>query len=174
MEDIEGYEDLYKISNIGRVLSLPRPGTKGGFLELCIEKTSKGTLSERYYFNVGLYKNGIGKYFKVHRLVAKAFCHQPSPLHNQVDHIHCKGIPEDGLDNRAENLRWVKSQQNNRNLVKLTKGYGLTSSGKYEVNLTHPKTGKLQYFKCFNTKEEAINKVAEIQAQWRLQYPECY
>jgi hypothetical protein len=169
-KDIKGYENLYQISNMGRVLSLPRKNTKGGFLKLTILNIKRN----RHYYHVVLCKDGITKDFQVHYLVAQAFCFQPSPLHIQVDHIACKGIPEDGLDNRAENLRWVTSQQNSRNRVKPTKGYSLISDGRYKVDLTNPKIKEIQYFGCFFIEEDAIAKVAKIQTQWKLQFPECY
>jgi hypothetical protein len=170
--DIEGYEGLYKVSNMGRVWGCKREN----FLKPSIFKRDAGKSYERHYYNVILCKNGIKKDFLIHRLVAKTFCFKPSLLHTQVDHINCKGFPEDGLDNRAENLAWKTPQQNIRNKVTLTKGYSLTSdkNRKYAIALTNPKTYEIQYFGRYNTEEEAIIKVAEIQAQWKLQYPECY
>jgi hypothetical protein len=173
-KDITGYEGLYKVSNMGQIKSLQRSGTLGGLLKLAILRTNIGLLSERHYYHIKLSKNGIEKDFPVHKLVAEAFCPKPSPLHIQIDHKICKGIPEDGLDNRSSNLRWVLPQQNSRNRVKPTKGYHLMPGGKYQVSLQNPKTSKLQSFGTYNIENEAANKSIEIQTKWKLEYPECY
>ena len=60
-KDIEGYKGHYQISNYGNVRSLKKDAflMKGGYL--------KG------YKIISLWKNGTGKMFRVHRLVAAAF-----------------------------------------------------------------------------------------------------
>lgn len=67
-KDVLGYEDLYQISNFGKVKSIriyPR-GKKSG------DKILKPS-SYRGYLRVCLYKNGISETFQVHQLVAIAF-----------------------------------------------------------------------------------------------------
>lgn len=60
-KDIEDYKGHYQISNYGNVRSLKKDAflMKGGYL--------KG------YKIISLWKNGTGKMFRVHRLVAAAF-----------------------------------------------------------------------------------------------------
>ena len=61
------------------------------------------------YEQIGLYKNGKGKTFLVHRLVAEAFI--PNPDNKPcIDHINT--IRD---DNRVENLKWVTHKENNNN-----------------------------------------------------------
>ena len=64
-KDIEGYKGHYQISNYGNVRSLKKDAflMKGGYL--------KG------YKIISLWKNGTGKMFRVHRLVAAAFIPNP-------------------------------------------------------------------------------------------------
>lgn len=69
-KDIEGYKGHYQISNYGNVRSLKKDAflMKGGYL--------KG------YKIINLWKNGTGKMFRVHRLVAAAFI--PNPHHEKA------------------------------------------------------------------------------------------
>lgn len=94
-KDIKGYKGHYQISNYGNVRSLKKDAflMKGGYL--------KG------YKIISLWKNGTGKMFRVHRLVAAAFI--PNPGNKPcVDHI-------DGVrfHNFVENLRWCSINENN-------------------------------------------------------------
>ena len=98
-KDIEGYEGLYQVSNLGNVRSLWFE--KERLLKLY--KDMKG------YYRITLCKNGRQQNRSVHRLVAEAFIpnidNKPS-----IDHINT--IKN---DNRVENLRWVTNKENSNN-----------------------------------------------------------
>ena len=99
-KDIKGYEGLYKISNYGRVKSLPRNGTVNK------EKIIKN-FEDRYgYLYVSLNRANTKKKEKVHRLVAKAFIHNPN-LYEQVNHID-----ENKKNNYVKNLEWCTAKYN--------------------------------------------------------------
>ena len=66
----------------------------------------KGTLARNAYHTVYLMFHGEQKCLMVHRLVAEAFC--PNP--NGYTIVHHKD--ENKLNNRADNLEWVTSQEN--------------------------------------------------------------
>ena len=104
--DIIGYEDLYMVSNLGRVKSLERYDSRGRKIK---ERILTGTIDKYGYIIVNLSKNNKNKLFKVHRLVAIAFI--PN-LENKpfIDHINT--IRD---DNRVENLRWATYEENNNN-----------------------------------------------------------
>lgn len=97
--DIEGFEGLYQVSNLGQVKSL-RTGillrqakNKFGYL-LCV-LCVKGDMNSK----------------RVHRLVAQAFLENPSNL-PQVNH-------KDGnkANNNVENLEWCTCSENTRHAV---------------------------------------------------------
>lgn len=107
-KDIEGYEGLYQVSNIGRVRSLDR------WKEQICSRNSKTTVLHLYkgkilaqpiefwgYRRVNLSsgKNNCKK-FATHRLVAKAFI--PNP--NNYECVNHKD--ENKLNNCVENLEW--------------------------------------------------------------------
>ena len=103
-KDIKDYEGLYQVSNMGRVKSINHRGTGNEHI-LQPATTAKG------YHILSLCKNGKPVKYRVHRLVADAFCDNPDnkPC---VDHINAVRN-----DNRAENLRWVTSQENAHNPI---------------------------------------------------------
>jgi len=96
--DIEGYDELYQVNQLGEVRSL-RFGK---------EKLLKPRNHIGGYLKFLLCKDGKYKNEYVHRLVAKAFIPNPDNL-SQVDHIN-----EDKTDNSVHNLRWVSSSENNQ------------------------------------------------------------
>lgn len=91
---IEGQDTPYIIRDNGTIWSEKR------------NRELKGTVQRNEYQTVYLMFNGKQYNFMVHRLVAEYFCDNP---HNYTIVHH---INEDKLDNRAENLQWVTTQEN--------------------------------------------------------------
>lgn len=103
-KDIEGYNGLYQISNLGRVKSLGRRG-KGCSLEDIILKPM---INKDGYCLVNLKDtNHVAKWYSVHRIVAKHFIPNPDnlPVINHKD--------ESKDNNCVENLEWCTTQYNN-------------------------------------------------------------
>ena len=123
-KDIEGYEGIYQVSNLGRVRSLDRlvPAvcalSKGNQV---VNYLRKGKILADYwagpkgseYKCVMLSKHDKPKNSRVHRLVACAFVQNPNNL-PEVNHID-----EDKSNNRADNLEWVTRIQNEHHGTKI-------------------------------------------------------
>lgn len=107
-KDIEGYEGLYQVSNLGRVKSLGNNKNRK-------EKIIKQIKKKDGYLYLKCSKNGESKTFSVHRLVAQAFIPNPNNL-PEIDHINT--VP---TDNRIENLRWCSRKGNMNNPITLDK-----------------------------------------------------
>ena len=85
--DVKNYEGKYKISNLGRVKILERQVSHDGITWTQPERIMchwRGTTS--LYDCVRLYKDGVGKKFSVHRLVAQHFLPSWNPG-LEVNHI---------------------------------------------------------------------------------------
>ena len=94
--DVEGYEGLYQVSNMGRIRSLRYGRTY----------IVKNQHNDRGYCYISLHKNGKGKHYFVHILVAKAFIANPEGK-KQVNHIDANKS-----NNCVENLEWVTQEEN--------------------------------------------------------------
>lgn len=79
-KDIEGYQGLYQVSNLGRVKSLSKWHKNGSNGYLTKEKILKHAVHRDNYLIIVLSKNNKQKTVKVHRLVAKAFIPNPNNL----------------------------------------------------------------------------------------------
>lgn len=105
-KDIEGYEGLYQVSNLGNVRSVSLRGK--GIGKGCSRqgKLLKPALSAGYSF-VTLFRDGKGTKCLIHRLVAKAFIPNPNnlPCVNHKSEIR--------TENFVENLEWCTYKYNN-------------------------------------------------------------
>lgn len=124
-KDIEGYEGLYQVSNLGRVRSLRR------------NIIFKNRIERSGYEGVYLYKNKGYKYFLIHRLVANAFISNPDNL-PQVNHKD-----ENKLNNCISNLEWCdcKYNQNYGTRGKRISQKQLNDKNKSKVVLQYTKDG---------------------------------
>lgn len=108
--DIQGYEGLYQVSNLGRVRSLDRyvPHKTLGkkFCRGCIMATH---INNAGYITVNLCKNNKYKSFDVHRLVATAFI-----VIDDINKVEVNHLDENKRNNHVYNLEWITKSGNNR------------------------------------------------------------
>ena len=93
-KDVQGYEGLYKVSNLGNVYSVKS------------QKILKAQFSYDGHATVGFYKNRKFKLYSIHRLVATAFI--PNPLNHPIVH-HLDDNPR---NNCVSNLKWCTQKEN--------------------------------------------------------------
>lgn len=95
-KEIKGFEGAYMISNMGKVMSLPRKGT-----QVSVPKLRALSLNHDGYVKVRLIYKGKDETHRVHRLVAEAFI----PNHEGKETInHIDGNKE---NNCVDNLEWA-------------------------------------------------------------------
>ncbi len=118
MEEVWRNINNYEVSTTGRVRN-PRTG-----------KIVNPRKDKYGYLVVGLYKDGVRKFCKVHRLVAQAFLPNPDglPIVNHKD--------ENKENNRVDNLEWCND--------KYSINYG-TRNEKVSKSMTNGKRSKTVY-----------------------------
>lgn len=96
---VKEYEGIYIISNFGRVISLARKYVP-------FDKKLKPTLSGKY-LTVKLYKDGKGKTFTIHSLMAISFWDFKSNYTEVIDHKD-----NNPLNNNLSNLQIITQRKN--------------------------------------------------------------
>lgn len=125
--DIKGYEGIYQISTDGKVYSA---------------KGLRGTeYAKNGYERVSLWKEGKGKHFLIHRLVAMAFIPNPDGL-LIVNH-------KDGnkRNNHVDNLEWCDLSHNMMHA--------------YSMGLINPHTTKVVQYTKNHKKVKEWNSISE-------------
>ena len=98
-KDVQGYEGLYKVSNLGKVKRLFKSGK---------ENVLSGRADKDGYIEVILSKNQKKKTCRLHRLVALAFIPNPNGK-KEVNHKD-----KNKQNNSVDNLEWVTTAENIR------------------------------------------------------------
>lgn len=127
---IGGYEGLYSINKDGDVFSHNR----GKF---------KATRLRNGYPAITLFKNGHGKSFSIHRLLAISFIPNPE---NKIEVNHINGIK---TDFRLENLEWVSHSDNQKKRVNFIYTQGMRNN----IIIQQLKKRKLTYASAKRVRE---------------------
>jgi hypothetical protein len=137
--DVPNYEGVYRISNLGRVKSL----------WFGREKILKPKEIGGGYVQVGLRKEGVRKFFLIHRIVMLAFVGE-SDL--QVNHKN--GIK---TDNCLENLEYCTASENTIHAFKNGLKKGLKGEKHGNSKLTEIEARKIKYEHQDMTQQEIAN-----------------
>ena len=128
-KDIEGYEGLYQVSNLGRVKRVKTDRVLKGYKNTC------------GYLIINLCENSIVSSKKIHRLVAQAFIPNPDNK-SQVNHID-----EDKTNNNIDNLEWVTAKENNNHGTRNERiGKAISKLKSIPIIATNIKTGESTEF----------------------------
>lgn len=124
-KDVVGYEGLYVVSNLGRIVSLSRLVDRKRYKFISKSKLLNSSLGKNGYLGVtlcGIDNNQRRK--NIHRIVAEAFIPNPNNF-IYIDHINTVRT-----DNKVENLRWCTPSMNNLNPITRSK-QSKRKTGKY-------------------------------------------
>lgn len=108
-KNITGFEDLYQVSNFGRVRR------KKGY-QAKKDRILKPIDNGNGYLGVALSKNSIYKRYYIHRLVAKTFIGDSNKEVNHKD--------GDKSNNKLSNLEWLSRSENQKHRYKVLKHKG--------------------------------------------------
>ena len=171
-KDVVGYEGLYKISNLGRVLYLKRnnPNVKVKNYNRILNPF----LNHDGYYTVNLLKDGKGKTGYIARLVAEAFIPNPNDL-LEVNH---KNLIK--TNNFSNNLEWVTRQENMDHFYKYGKRKTRKNGSPQKLNKEDVKNIRNNYFELKISQKEIsknykINQatISDIINNKIWNYPEC-
>lgn len=120
-KDIEGFEGLYQVSNLGRVKSVRRVIMRRNGQPQTVRERIRTLVPNKFgHLAVALYKDGAETPYLVHVLVLTAFHGKPP------EGMECRHYPDrNPANNRIDNLRWGTRQENqlDRNI------HGTSNSG---------------------------------------------
>lgn len=114
-KDIIGYEGLYHASNLGKIKAIRKIRTFGKYsnnTRIYEEKIMKPNKTKNGYLIIQLSKDGVQKWYSVHRLIAKTYL-ENFENKSQVNHINCIKT-----DNKVLNLEWCTASENINHAIK--------------------------------------------------------
>lgn len=137
---VNGYEDLYLISNYGKLYIKKK------------KRLVKEYKDRQGYVKIILYKNGTRKYTQMHRLVAQHFIPNPD---NKPLILHRIPISKGGT-NRADNLYWGTSSENAIDKIKDGNFY----SSLHKRNIKHRPVNQYDEKHNFIKRWDSVHQIA--------------
>lgn len=185
-KDVKGYQNVYQVSNYGRVKSLNYNRT--GKEKIIKHRIKKIKCKNRIYksHQIGLHKDGKVKCYCVNRLVYEAFKGKITDNY-QIDHIN-----NNPQDNRLDNLQLLTKSENSKKRFKDNPNLNVGSSKRkilclnnntvydsvcyasrklnlYQSNITHVLKGKQKHTHGYRFQylldDSAINNNTLIQME---------
>lgn len=175
-KDIEGFEGLYQVSNLGRVKSKERNviNHKCGSTRIVHEFIMNPWDNGNGYLVVTLNNKRNRKNRYVHRLVAEHFVENPF-AHQYINHLDYNK-----RNNKADNLQWCTQAENiaySAEHMKKPKTVCRKSNTGEKYISSRAKCGKITHYrvcvngveKSFKTLPEAISYRNEVMQIWQNQ-----
>lgn len=171
-KDIENWEGLYQVSNLGRLRSLDRmvwnkANQSHSLIKGCIKKPDT---KDKSYAQIGLAKNGGFSKYLIHRLVAKAFI--PNP--NNLPEVNHKDLNK--MNNHSDNLEWSTRLGNARHAKENGSYRGFPSGVRKENSklndeaVRHIRTKSMrnnEYCKLYGVKPSTITMIQKDKNRWK-------
>ena len=168
-KNIEGYEEIYQVSNMGRVKRLPYVKTfrnqftswnkKMGEYLFKPSKDSNGY--EQVTLTVGRKRTAF-----VHRLVAEAFLQKPSGAlleecrNASLNYVLINHKDADRVNNKVENLEWCSPKHNSDHTVETGNHNPSKGEDNYAAILTEEQVLKL--YRLATTKTMSQEKLGQL------------
>lgn len=151
-KDIVGYEGYYQVSNLGRVKSFGNTKIPNKYTGK--ERLLKSVKHTTDYLQITLFKNGKGKQFSVHRLVALTFLDNPNnyPCVNHKD--------ENKQNNCVDNLEWCTYKYNNdygSRKLKVSLSYKNNQKNSTPIKCIDLKTNEIKFYPSMAETERQLN-----------------
>lgn len=107
-KDVKGFEDLYKVSNFGRIIAKRITIVRSnGVTQFRKEQLVLPCLINSGYYRISFHKNKKTTSYLLHRIVSLHFLNNP----NNYGFVNHKD--ENKLNNKSDNLEWCTQSYNN-------------------------------------------------------------